>query len=355
MGLQAAHDGLELGHLLGRHAVALVEHERGAELDLLDEKALDVVLLDVVGEKGVATVELVVHAGAVDHGHDVVQVERSRAALGLVADGRDGVGNGDGLADARGLDDDVVEVAGLGDGRELLRQVGGKRAADAAVAHGDEAVRGGEAAVLDEACVNVNLADVVHDDGGANALVVGKDVVEERGLARSQVTGKHDDLDRSRGVLRGHGCPLLPARETLATCLVNWKSLGHTCGEIEGQRATRHVAAVQLSARRLRSQRVAVVAYGLAGHGVAGLLSSKPWSLGRTLHHNAARARSPSGVHEAALVVTRPLQALNELQLLLDGRALAALGKHGVEKDHVRREAQRGKRRHGVLAAKLHA
>ena len=140
--LQAAHDGLELGHLLGRHAVALVEHERGAELDLLDEKALDVVLLDVVGEKGVTAVELVVHARAVHHGHDVVQVERHGAALGLVADGRDGVGDGNGLADARCLDDDVVEVAGLGDGRELLRQVGGERAADAAVAHGDEAVGG---------------------------------------------------------------------------------------------------------------------------------------------------------------------------------------------------------------------
>ena len=177
------------------------------------------------------------HARAVHHGHDVVQVERHGAALGLVADGRDGVGDGNGLADARCLDDDVVEVAGLGDGRELLRQVGGERAADAAVAHGDEAVGGGEATVLDQARVDVDLADVVHDDGGADALVVGQDVVEERGLARSQVAGEHDDLDRDRGILRchGHACPLLPARLARATCLLNSKSLGHACGEIEGR------------------------------------------------------------------------------------------------------------------------
>ena len=226
MRLQAAHDGLELGHLLGRHAIALVERKRGAELDLLDEQALDIVLLDVVGEKRVAAVELVIHAGTVHHGHDVVQVERSGAALGLVADGRDGVGNGNGLADARGLDDDVVKVAGLGDGRELLRKVGGERAADAAVAHGNEAVGGGEAAVLDEARVNVNLADVVHNDGSADALVVGEDVVEERGLARPQVPGEHDYFYRSRSVLRGHACPLLPAL-----------GAGYVSGELEESRA----------------------------------------------------------------------------------------------------------------------
>ena len=46
--LQAAHDGLELGNLLRRDGIGLVEDQRGAKLDLLDEQALDVVLVDIL-------------------------------------------------------------------------------------------------------------------------------------------------------------------------------------------------------------------------------------------------------------------------------------------------------------------
>ena len=200
--LKAAHDGLELGELFGRHGVGLVEHERGAELDLGDEQRLDVVLVDVVGQKVAAAVELVVHAGAVHHGHDVVQRELGGAAdLLLVAEGRDGVGDGHGLADAGGLDDDVVEVAGVCQAGELVSQVVGKGAADAAVGERDKVVGGRKAAILDEAGVDVDLADVVDDDGRADAAVVGQNVVEQRGLAGTEVAGEHHDLD---GVV-GHG------------------------------------------------------------------------------------------------------------------------------------------------------
>jgi hypothetical protein len=110
--LQATHDGLELGNLLGRDGIGLVEDQRRAKLDLLNEQALDVVLVDILGQQVAAAVELVVHAGAVDHGHDVVERELGLAAhLGLVAEARDGVGDGDRLANARSLDDDIVELA----------------------------------------------------------------------------------------------------------------------------------------------------------------------------------------------------------------------------------------------------
>ena len=206
--LEAADDGLELLDLLGRDLVGLVEDDRGAELDLLDDETLDVILVDVVGEKVLAAVELVPHAGAVDHGDDVVEVERGVAVvLGLVAVGRDGVGDGDGLADARGLDDDVVEVAGVSDVLELLCEVACERAADAAVGEWDEVVGLREAAVLDEAGVDVDLADVVDDDGRADSLVVAEDVVQERGLAGAEVTGEQDDLALLSGA--GHMPSLL--------------------------------------------------------------------------------------------------------------------------------------------------
>ncbi len=211
--LQAAHDGLELGELLGAHHVGLVEDERGAELDLLDEQVLDVVLLNVLGEQVAAARELVEHARAVHHGHDVVQGKRRVALVGaLVAEARDGVGDGDGLADARGLDDDVVEVARVGDAAQLACQVVGQRAAQAPVGHGDEvAVYLRQAALLDEAGVDVDLADVVDDDGGADALLVGEDVVEQGGLACAEIAGEQDDLCGRVGVC--HDVRALLARD----------------------------------------------------------------------------------------------------------------------------------------------
>ncbi len=137
--LQATDNALELVNLLARDLVDLVEHHSGAELDLLDEQGLEVVLVNVVGKQITTAAELVPHAGAVDHGNDVVEVERGgRAVLGLVAELRDGVGNGNGLADAGSLDDDVVEVTALGNLGELAGEVVRECAAKAAVGHGDE-------------------------------------------------------------------------------------------------------------------------------------------------------------------------------------------------------------------------
>jgi len=189
--LQASNNGLELLDLRGRDPVGLVEDDRGAELDLLDDKALDVILVDVIGEKVLAAVELVPHACAIDHGDDVIEVKRGLPiVLCLVAVGRDGVGDRDGLADARGLDDDVVEVAGVRDALELFCQVIGKRAADAAIGERDEVVGLGETAVPDETGVHVDLADVVDDDGGTDALVIAEDVVQKRGLSRAKIAGE---------------------------------------------------------------------------------------------------------------------------------------------------------------------
>ena len=211
LGLQAADEGLELGELLGRHEVGLVEDDRGAELELLDEQGLDVLLVDVLLEQVLAAVELVEHTGGVDHRHDVVERERCTAReQALVAEARDGVGDGDGLADAGGLDDDIVEVARVGDAVELAGEVLGERAADAAVGHGDELVGLRERALLDQGGVHVDLADIVHDDGGANALVVGEDLVEERGLASSEVSGDEHDLD----LLGRHGASPIRKRDS---------------------------------------------------------------------------------------------------------------------------------------------
>jgi hypothetical protein len=138
--LQAADDGLELGHLLGGHEVGLVEHDGGAELELLDER-----LSMSSSSMSSASRSLPPLNSSYMRAQSTTATMLSRSSgapplVALVAEGRDGVGDGDGLADARGLDDDVVEVAGLRDAAQLLGQVVGERAADAAVGDGDEAV-----------------------------------------------------------------------------------------------------------------------------------------------------------------------------------------------------------------------
>ena len=81
----------------------------------------------------------------------------SPPSLGLVAEARDGVGDGDRLANTRCLDDDVVELARIGNALQLVGQVVRKRAADAAVGERDEVVGLGKAAVGDKTGVDIDL------------------------------------------------------------------------------------------------------------------------------------------------------------------------------------------------------
>ena len=92
-----------------------------------------------------------------------------------------------GLADAAGLDDDIVEALGVDDVVELFDKVHLQCAADAAVLQCHETVvaLAYHATLLDEACVDVHLTDVVDDDGEADAFLVFQNAVQKCGLAAS--------------------------------------------------------------------------------------------------------------------------------------------------------------------------
>ena len=113
-------------------------------------------------------------------------------ACGDPRDGDQGLCDGLGLADAAGLDDDIVEALGVSDVAQLVDEVVLEGAADASVLESHEAVVGlvDDAALLDEGGVDVHLADVVDDDGEAYAAVVGEDAVEEGGFAATEVAGE---------------------------------------------------------------------------------------------------------------------------------------------------------------------
>lgn len=128
---------------------------------------------------------------------DVVQIERRVALVfRLVAEVGDDIRDGDGLTDARCLDDDVIVLARVRDVGQLVGQVIGKRAAQTAVRERDKvAVHFGEPVCVDERGIDVHLADVVHDDRGTDALLVCEDVVQQRRLTCSEIPGEQDNFD----------------------------------------------------------------------------------------------------------------------------------------------------------------
>lgn len=95
----------------------------------------------------------------------------------------------------RRLDEDVVELAGAHEARELFDEVLFERAAYAAVLEGDEVVvlSGDHAAFFDEVGVDVHFADVVDDDGHLVTARVLEQVVDERCLTASEITGYECD------------------------------------------------------------------------------------------------------------------------------------------------------------------
>ena len=114
--LKSAHKCLELVELLRGYQVSLVEHQRRAELNLLNKQVLDIVFFNIRVEKIGAVVELLKHASTVNNCDDVIKVEVRviSCMLTLIAECRNVIGNGDWLADARSLNNDVVKLLGIG-------------------------------------------------------------------------------------------------------------------------------------------------------------------------------------------------------------------------------------------------
>ncbi len=206
-GLQRAEDRFDLLEFRLRDEVALVQHDGVAELDLLDEQRRKVFFVFRDFPKDFTAAELVFQTGGIDDGDDVVDVDdlRHALALGGLTHHGDGLGDGHRFADTGGLDDDVVIFVGAREVGQLLGQVLAEGAADAAVGQRDEvAVLHGDSAtaLFDEAGVDVDLADVVDDDGDAVSVGLGQDFIEKCGLAGAEVT--LDQADFTRGIFCAH-------------------------------------------------------------------------------------------------------------------------------------------------------
>ncbi len=200
-------DALELGRLDHR---GLVEQHNVAELELLDHKVLDVVVGNVAAHECLAGAKLVFHAQGVDHGAYTVETRNAvERHLGphQPRDGADGLGNGGRLADAAGLDHDIVEALEIHDVLQLLHEIHLEGAAYTAILQCHEAVVvfTHNAALLDERGVDVDLANVVDDDGKFYSLLVAQDAVDKGGLAAAKIAGEQEH----RNVLDIHCCDFL--------------------------------------------------------------------------------------------------------------------------------------------------
>ena len=187
LGLQGADNLVHLRQLVLRHLRCLVEQDDVAELYLLYDQVLNVLVVDVLPEQAAATAKLVAHAQCVDHGDDAVELQHAVGGvlLSQVGNVDNGLRNRSWLADAAGLDDDIVKAAHGHDVLQLLHQVHLQRAADAAVlqCHQRIVALAHDAALLDELSVDVHLANVVHDDGKLHALLVLQYAVQQGGLS----------------------------------------------------------------------------------------------------------------------------------------------------------------------------
>ena len=195
--LNGADNLAHLGQFLLADLRSLVQQDDVAELYLLDDQVLNVLLVNVLTHQVVAVAELVTHTQRIHHGHDAVQLQV--AVLHILRTQRgnvdNGLGNGCRFADAAGLDDDVVEAMHGQNVLQLLHQVHLQRAADAAVLQGYQRVvlLAHYSTLLYQVGVDVHLADVIDDNCKLNTLLILQDTIQQRGLTTAQITRQQQD------------------------------------------------------------------------------------------------------------------------------------------------------------------
>ena len=166
----------DTAELVGRNFRGFVKKYDVAELNLLNHEVLDVVLLESGSQQIAAVAKLIAHAEGIDHrgyaihhGQSVAHVfkaHRRNRADSLCYWCR--------LAYSAGLNNDVVEALLTGDVAQLLYEVHLKRAADATVLQGHEAVvlLSHYPALLYEVGIDIHLAYIVDYYGELNATAV---------------------------------------------------------------------------------------------------------------------------------------------------------------------------------------
>ena len=179
--LEGADDLSDAAQFLWADLGGFVQQHDIAELNLLDDEVLDVLLVDVLARQIQSAAKFVPHAKGIDDGHDTVEtgVALLRYFWGQRGDAADGLRDGARLTDAAGLDDDIVEALQGDDVLQLLDEVHLQRTADTTVLQGYERVvlLVDNTALLDESGVDVDFSNIIDDDGKLDAALIGENTI----------------------------------------------------------------------------------------------------------------------------------------------------------------------------------
>ena len=170
VGVDAADARLDLGEFGLGDEIGLVQHDDVGERDL------------VLGFRRV--LQAVAQPFGVGDGHDRIE---PGVLLHVLVD-EEGLRHRRRIGEARGLDDDGVELAlALHQPVHDAHEVAAHGAADAAIVHLEHFFVGAD----DEVVVDADLAEFVDDDGVFLAVVFRQDAVEQRGLAGAEIARQH--------------------------------------------------------------------------------------------------------------------------------------------------------------------
>ncbi|MOA11802.1 hypothetical protein D3C78_1317580 [compost metagenome] len=99
----------------------------------------------------------------------------------------------DRLADSCRFNQYVVKAIFSGQHLHFLQQILAKRAADTTIGHFHQLLIGTRqaAALCNQIGVNVNLAQVIYNDGNLQSLAIVQYMIHNRGFARTQISAQH--------------------------------------------------------------------------------------------------------------------------------------------------------------------
>ena len=192
-------EGAALQHVRQRHLAALGAVQLGIGVDGADPRLdfgefglgdeIGLVEHDDVGERDLVlgfgrVLQPVAQPFGVGHRHHRVE---PGVLLHVLVD-EEGLRHRRRIGEARGLDDDGVELAlALHQAVEDAHEVAAHGAADAAIVHLEHFFVGAD----DQVVVDADLAEFVDDDGVFLAVVFRQDAVQKRGLAGAEIAGQH--------------------------------------------------------------------------------------------------------------------------------------------------------------------
>lgn len=175
--LDGTYYGAYAGELLGLHLRCLVEQDYVAELYLLYDQVLDILLIKILFLQGFAATELILESQSIHYGHYTVELG-STEHCGLCPElryGAYGLGYRGRFAYATRFDYYIVETAHCHDLLDLLYQIHLERTAYTAVRQCHQAVvlAVHNTSALDKTRVDIHFTYVIDDHGKLYATFIG--------------------------------------------------------------------------------------------------------------------------------------------------------------------------------------